>query len=992
MRIDLTCPVELWQYAMPTETAAECTFVMNNLSDKVVTSVMVTLNCYNKQDQLLLRQSERVQGLKAGVGERFSIVILPSRWEGVEGMDLVVEKVWFEDATVWRRGSAPLTNYRPNTLNNGRALDHLRFVAGRDAVGYPQMQEEAWVCVCGRANALDSDRCCRCERGRDTVFASYNKENVDAVIAVRERKLADDARKAREDNSRLNEEEMKRRSAQQRKRRNRRRLTGVIAAAVVVAAVAVLWGLPALRYQNAKQLQQSGQYQKASEAFAAMGGFRDAQEQATACRYQEAVKLQEAGDLDSLAKAQEIYTGLGEHEDCQDRLNQTLYAIGEAYYADGQYDQAADRFQTLGEYEDSADKLNQCVYAQADELYQNDQLSLAQALFATIADYSDAGDRVRGCQYAMAKESEEAGDHAQAAQLYLQAGDYEDAATRYVQCQYLNAVELQESGDMEKAGSLFLSCGDYEDAAQRGRECIYQYASIQRDNGAYELAASAFRRIPDYQDSASQITYCVYHQADSAQNQGDYASAVMLFSSVGEYEDAAARVQECSYLLALDSIAKGDYQAAETLLSSLDSSEENSDQLTNVRFKLAEKAFELKDYQTALDYYLLLDNELYQGRVQECHYHLGQQQMTAALYENAIVSFTAAGDFEGAAAALEDAAIKLAELAETTNDLNAAKTLAARTDLPEAARKKAEAMLLAEGKRLSDSGEYEQAALWYQGLGDLEGAAALQQENSYMTALKLMQGGDYLAAAKGFAGLGEYKDAALQAQSCYDSVYSATLAQAETLAEAKDHIGLITLLQPIVAETLPESYQRLRELYLEACVEQADALYAAGDRYAALPFYTEAAELPAAEKKLGYRSYLILGTWESNTGKQAEFRPDGTCTLMGEELYFEVDNFRLLTGKTPGELTLTHRINSMTARGMSITEVDGGKKNFKLEKTGEVAVPPMDLTIVSNPGGETAPADEAAGETSGEAAAEGVAEETTEETESMLVTEETHEQ
>ncbi len=990
MRIDLTCPVELWQYAMPTETAAECTFVMNNLSDKVVTSVMVTLNCYNKQDQLLLRQSERVQGLKAGVGERFSIVILPSQWEGVEGMDLVVEKVWFDDATVWRRGNAPLTCYQPNTLNNGRALDHLRFVAGRDAVGYPQLQEEAWVCVCGRANALDSDRCCRCERGRDTVFASYNKENVDAVIAVRERKLADDARKVREDNSRLNEEEMKRRSAAQRKRRNRWRLTGSLIAAAVVAAVAVLWGLPTLRYQNAKQLQQSGQYQKASEAFAAMGSFRDADEQAIACRYQEAVMLQEAGDLDSLGKAQEIFAELGEHEDSQTRLQQTMYAMGEAYYADGQYDQAADRFQTLGEYEDSADRLNQCIYAQADELVQNDQLSLAQALFATIADYSDAADRVRGCQYAMAQDSEEDGDYGQAAQLYLQAGDYEDAASRYVQCQYLYAVELQESGDMEKAGSLFLSCGDYEDAAQRGKDCIYQYATIQRDNGAYELAASAFRRIPDYQDSASQITYCVYHQADSAQNQGDYASAVMLFSSVGEYEDAAARVQECSYLLALDSIAKGDYQAAETLLASLVVTDENSDQLTNVRFKLAEKAFELKDYQTALKYYLLLDDELYQGRVQECHYHIGQEQMTAALYENAIVSFTAAGDYEGAAAALEEAAIELAKLAESTNDLNAAKALMERTDLPEAARKKAEAMLLAEGKRLSDSGEYEQAALWYQGIGNVEGATALQQESSYMAALKLMQGGEYLAAAKGFSGLGEYKDAPLQAQSCYDSVYSATLAQAETLAKGKDHIGLITLLQPIVSDTLPESYQSLKELYLEACLAQADALYAAGDRYAALPFYTEAAELPAAEKKLGYRSYLILGTWESNTGKQAEFRPDGTCTLMGEELYFEVDNFRLLTGQTPEELTLTHQINSMTTKGMSITEVDGSKKNFKLEKTGEVAVPPMDLTVAPA-AGETAPADDASAEPSGEAAAE-PAEAVAEETESMLVTEETHEQ
>ena len=30
MKIDLTCPVELWQYAMPTEDDADCTFIMNN--------------------------------------------------------------------------------------------------------------------------------------------------------------------------------------------------------------------------------------------------------------------------------------------------------------------------------------------------------------------------------------------------------------------------------------------------------------------------------------------------------------------------------------------------------------------------------------------------------------------------------------------------------------------------------------------------------------------------------------------------------------------------------------------------------------------------------------------------------------------------------------------------------------------------------------------------------------------------------------------------
>ena len=109
MKIDLTCPVELWQYAMPTEDDADCTFVMNNLSDKVVVSVQVTLKCFDKEDMLLFSQTERIQGLKAGVGERFSIMLLPSQWRDVEGVDLVIEKVWFDDSTIWRRGNAPLT-------------------------------------------------------------------------------------------------------------------------------------------------------------------------------------------------------------------------------------------------------------------------------------------------------------------------------------------------------------------------------------------------------------------------------------------------------------------------------------------------------------------------------------------------------------------------------------------------------------------------------------------------------------------------------------------------------------------------------------------------------------------------------------------------------------------------------------------------------------------------------------------------------------------
>ena len=63
-------------------------------------------------------------------------------------------------------------------------------------------------------------RCCRCERMRDSAFASFNRENVAMMIAVHEQKLSEVAREARQENSRLVEEHVKERQRQKRKRRN----------------------------------------------------------------------------------------------------------------------------------------------------------------------------------------------------------------------------------------------------------------------------------------------------------------------------------------------------------------------------------------------------------------------------------------------------------------------------------------------------------------------------------------------------------------------------------------------------------------------------------------------------------------------------------------------------------------------------------------------------------------------------------------------------
>ena len=111
-----------------------------------------------------------------------------------------------------------------------------------------------------------------------------------------------------------------------------------------------------------------------------------------------------------------------------------------------------------------------------------------------------------------------------------------------------------------------------------------------------------------------------------------------------------------------------------------------------------------------------------------------------------------------------------------------------------------------------------------------------------------------------------------------------------------------------------------------------------------MPFYQEAIGYRDAESKLKRRAYLILGAWESASGTQAEFRTDGTCTLLGEELYFRVSNFSLMVGTSPDSLESAFQISQLTAKGMSLRDLrDGRNRDYKFTKTAEAEMPAMEL-------------------------------------------------
>lgn len=927
MRIDLTCPVELWQYALPAGDAVECTFVLNNLSDKVVTSVQVTLVCFDRDNNLLFKQMERIRGLKAGVGERFSIVILPTQWGETVAIDLVIEKVWFDDATIWRRGNASMTAYAPNNLPPGRVLDQLRFVAGVDAVGYPQAQEQVWLCVCGRANPIDSIRCCRCERKRESVFASFSPENVQQVISVHEQKLAEAARRAREENSAITQTQEKQKLAKTRVRKQVSKAFIAVAIVAVFVGAAFLWGVPAIKYNAALDQLRNGRYTEARAAFSEMNGYSDTEVQLLDCDYQEAMTSLRVGTQEELEKAVVGFAALGDYEDSFELWRQSVYELGDIYLEAGKYDLAAEMFQSLDEYEDSEDKYKETTYRQANVMLEGGNYLVAQLLFRGIEDYKDAATKVQECAYQVGKSSLEAAEYDEAITLLSTLDGYSDSLLLAGEARYELAEAKFAAGEYEEAGILYLESDGYADATAKANDCLYQLAQEKKSAGEYEKASELFLRIPEYLDSEGQAITCSYEVAVKKKGLGDYEGAAALFETVAEYDDASDQLHECNYHMALAAITAEDLTKAETLLENANGYEDSEKQLRTVRYELAEKLLTDGNYEEALARYEELGSYKESAtKLKQCRYELAKAKLEQKDYQAAIDQLSLLGGYEDSKTLLEDATYQLALASKETGDTDTAIDLLKNITDNEEAAKELSDLALKDARALQEAGDFAGASTLYLALSDIPGATEGYNACQYAIANQLMVAQDWVAAGDVFIAISDYLDANTLAEECYAQKYGALAETARISSESQNYPAVIVALETTDLETLPSSYQDLAEIYNNACYEYAEQLYSEDKPYEALPYYQRIEGYKdVADKKLGRRAYLILGNWVSTTEKTAEFRTDGTCDLLGETLCFRVNNFSLYTGTAADQMALTYKVSNLNDESLSLRDIRDGK-------------------------------------------------------------------
>ena len=233
MKIDLTCPVELWHFKMPTEQYPVISLNLYNLSDKAVTSLQAAFLSFDAEGAQFARQVERASGLSGQPRSAFEVLVAAEDGHLASRMDFIIEKVWFEDGTVWRRGSGPMSEYRPNRLEPSRQLDLLRQLAGADALGYPSDQGAVWVCLCGRPNPASASECQRCGREKHDQFTRFNKAAVETLIYRRDSELEEKAHQARLEAGRMQEE--REQKEQRRRKRIRRSLLAVLILALLAA-------------------------------------------------------------------------------------------------------------------------------------------------------------------------------------------------------------------------------------------------------------------------------------------------------------------------------------------------------------------------------------------------------------------------------------------------------------------------------------------------------------------------------------------------------------------------------------------------------------------------------------------------------------------------------------------------------------------------------------------------------------------------------------
>lgn len=927
MKVDLSCPIELWSFELPTGQSTACSFTFFNLDRRQISSIQVTLTCFDEENEMLSRNVERPMALDANGRDTF-VIQVPSKVAGIHSVDLSIDKVWFADGSEWRRTQeARLAEYEPNELPQNRKLEQLRFIAGQDAVGFPSDQYSVWICVCGRVNAADEKSCRRCMRDQDVVFSRFTPEAVAHAIEARERQLEEKARLAREEASK---KEFVRQERIRRIKRRRRIRTGMVSATLILIGASYLFfvlGLPEFNYQSALGAMMTGDYAKARTTFQKITDYRDASEQVLACDLRIAQADMGSGDealIDSsierlqsmedypgvaeslneakyqkgvlllntarYAEASEVFGGIANYKDAGAQYKQSIYMIAEGEFASGQYDAASERYASLGNFMDATAKEKLCVYQKAVELLAGNQFDEASDLFQSILGFRDVNEQYKKSVYNSAMTALNDGDYEKAIAKFITLGRYEDAGEQHKYSVYKLAGQKQADGDLLAALQLYITIPGYEKADENAAVCAYTYGSNLMADEKYDEAVTYFALCEGYKNTSELIKQCYVTPAEAALQAEDYLLAIRLLGEIQSDKDIDKRLQDTKYEYAQRLESNEEYDLAKEMFASLGDYKDAANRVSGVDYVRAERLLANQEYASAQSVFEGLgDYKDAKTRVLEC-----QMQVLLSMYTES--------DWE--------------------TIYNALMQMEGYTPAREAAWKIAYDI----GIGYLESGLYIYAAPILEKAGTYEDAEEKRMEAVYGHAYNLMHSGSYMDAAFLFDSIQNFQDARGLRDECFGTWLDDRAEQTAALYKAQDYVGVIEYLSDINLSALPKYYQTMQTQFYESNVRLARALINEDRALEAYPYLQVAKDYSKAKEILKKNIYSILGTWETELGERYAFYLDGTCSIKGESFVFNMPSaYQIIVGKNQSDMKPTFSYSSGGEKTLRLRDLETNK-------------------------------------------------------------------
>ena len=933
MKIDLSCPVELWHFKMPTAEYPVVSLHMFNLSEKPVVSIQAAFLSFDEEGEQTQRQVERVQGLLGEAHSAFEVLVAVEDGEKAASLDFIIEKVWFSDGTVWRRGAGEMSEYQDNRLAPSRQLDVLRQLAGEDALGYPSDQGAVWVCVCGRPNGSNASQCLRCGREKYAQFTRFNKAAVETVIFRLDSEMEEKARAAREEAGRM--QEAREKKEQQRRKRAKRTLITLISAAVLLAGAYLVYfhGIPAYNYYQAEQALTRGDYDQAKAGFQRLLDYRDASAMALEADYRRAGELAQTATVTSLRSAETLYASLAGYQDSGERFQQSKHTRASLLLEAGSFEEALALFEELGDYGDSREMALETQYLWARALMEGLDYTAAREKLLALGDYQDAARLAEDSLFLPALSHLEKKEYALAEGLLSQLSGRQNAELKLKEVYYGWGDQLFSAGDYDLAAEKFLLAGDYLDAFRRASECLYEPAILLLQQGALAEAKEKFDQILAYRDSAILSQEASYRMGLKEQEAGDWALAVRYFEDAPDIPGSALAMQQSSYNLALAAQAQGELQQAADLFLQAGDYQDAPELAPKARFDLGIALSNQRDYLGAAEAFGMIPD--YPGAGEElrrAEYNRGIALLEAGEVQAAIDQFVALGQYERSEDYLKQALYaKATQLLEAGEQEQAMSLFRQLGDYEDAGAQWQEAVYQKALALLNDS-DTAGAVLQLEEIQGYKNAEELYQNAVYTQAKASQEAGDYGAAARLYAQIPQHEDAAALGEASYDAYYEEAYTIAQAAMKDKDYKTAIDALEDLDRENTGEKYADVEDIYKEATYQYANALYNDDKPYEALVYYRKILDYKdVSSRRLDRASYRVLGTWQTEKGAVFIFRDDGSCVIEGKEMFFSAKNFTLLAGDRPGELNINYHIVDSREKRMTLRHTPT-KKLYKFTR------------------------------------------------------------